>query len=953
MTAPTKSFTAIARSVSRARQHIGAILTVSSLLALAACQQIQPLSDEVGAQRLGDGSGQLSAMVTPRKSPNDKRQYRYLTLPNQLKVLLVSDPDTDKSAAALSVFRGSFHEPDSRPGLAHFLEHMLFIGTEKYPQVDSFQQYITANGGSSNAYTALDHTNYFFDIKNSAIEEALDRFGHFFIDPLLSREYVEREKNAVHSEYQMQIKDDGWRGYMVSKQALNPEHPGHRFTIGSLTTLKGDVKAELDTWFAENYSADQMGLVVLSNATLDELQALVEPLFIQIPNNNLGAKYPSVPAFTEAQLPAMIISENQKNAVRLSVSFPLPSTLPFYRTKPEQYLSNMLGDEGEGSLHSLLTQRGWIESLGVGTQSFDRNTSLMSANFELSDEGKDHVPQILGLLFAQIDILKTVEPDAWRYAEQARMAELAFQFQERGSTVGFVYQMAPRLNDYPPQDLLAAPYLMEGFEPALIKDLLARMTPNNVLVELALPNYKAPSLEPWFNVPYSLTQGPLELVVPTESELTLPTANPFLPEDLSLLAPDDNAIALAWDQPGLQLWLDTDVSFTTPRANIAIELVVPNGFNSLRDSTLASLFTRLINDELTESTYPALLAGLSYDLGATPSGISARIGGYDDKQPEFLAFILDQLLTAPLSKARFVAIKSSLIRDLQNTTKDKPYNQTLTALDNRLLSTSWKAADQVAVLENLTADQLNLWRSQQFKRVSVRGGLHGNVTKDDAEALAELLTMLLPLERINHIRPLVMQVDESAEIDLAVDHNDAALLLYVQDPDDSFDSRAKSALAGQLLRSPFFSSLRTDQQLGYVVSAGIRRMDTQSGNLFLVQSPSAGVEHIENAVIEFLQGYLAEWDTMPEEAFEQQKAGLITRLLEKDKNLNQRSARYWQSMAEENYNFDTNQQIADRVTALSKAQMKTFLEDVTQRVIGRRLLIFSDGAFKNSMSADS
>jgi secreted Zn-dependent insulinase-like peptidase len=223
-------FTRFRRLALTLAKGISALFLTSILLA-GGCQQNPSIDQATGAQDAESTPALVT--VSPRKSPNDTREYRHLTLPNQLKVLLVSDPETDKSAAALAVYRGSFHEPDSRPGLAHFLEHMLFIGTETYPEVDSFQQYITANGGSSNAYTALDHTNYFFDIKNSALAEGLDRFGHFFIDPLLSPEYVEREKNAVHSEYQMQIKDDGWRGYMVSKQALNPEHPWsslyHRF----------------------------------------------------------------------------------------------------------------------------------------------------------------------------------------------------------------------------------------------------------------------------------------------------------------------------------------------------------------------------------------------------------------------------------------------------------------------------------------------------------------------------------------------------------------------------------------------------------------------------------------------------------------------------------------------------------------------------------------------------
>ena len=139
------------------------------------------------------------------KSPNDPRSYRHKTLPNGLRLLLISDPSADKSAAALVAFRGSFHDPEDRPGLAHFLEHMLFIGTEKYPEPDGYFAFVEKHGGGSNAYTAPDHTNYFFDIQPEYFREGLDRFAHFFIAPLLDKAYVDREKNAVHSEYQMQI----------------------------------------------------------------------------------------------------------------------------------------------------------------------------------------------------------------------------------------------------------------------------------------------------------------------------------------------------------------------------------------------------------------------------------------------------------------------------------------------------------------------------------------------------------------------------------------------------------------------------------------------------------------------------------------------------------------------------------------------------------------------------
>ncbi|KAJ9061428.1 metalloprotease [Entomophthora muscae] len=68
------------------------------------------------------------------KSANDKREYHTIRLSNKMEVLLISDPEADKSAAALDVFVGSQSDPVELPGLAHFCEHLLFMGNEKYPK---------------------------------------------------------------------------------------------------------------------------------------------------------------------------------------------------------------------------------------------------------------------------------------------------------------------------------------------------------------------------------------------------------------------------------------------------------------------------------------------------------------------------------------------------------------------------------------------------------------------------------------------------------------------------------------------------------------------------------------------------------------------------------------------------------------------------------------------------
>lgn len=145
------------------------------------------------------------------------------------------------SPVTVQVRVGSLGDPDDLPGLAHFTEHMLFYASEKYPQEDEYSKFVVSmpctrasclvtqrlgcfalvhhpiafraphtrqfmhelqseNGGSTNAYTSSESTNYHFDVNQEHLEGALDRFAQFFISPTISQDGVEREVNAVDSE---------------------------------------------------------------------------------------------------------------------------------------------------------------------------------------------------------------------------------------------------------------------------------------------------------------------------------------------------------------------------------------------------------------------------------------------------------------------------------------------------------------------------------------------------------------------------------------------------------------------------------------------------------------------------------------------------------------------------------------------------------------------------------
>ena len=96
----------------------------------------------------------LCLPIVPTKSEGDDRTYRIIALPNALRCLLIHDEETDKASAAMDVGVGHWCDPPHLPGLAHFLEHMLFLGTERYPDEAEYNSFLNAHGQQPAARTA-------------------------------------------------------------------------------------------------------------------------------------------------------------------------------------------------------------------------------------------------------------------------------------------------------------------------------------------------------------------------------------------------------------------------------------------------------------------------------------------------------------------------------------------------------------------------------------------------------------------------------------------------------------------------------------------------------------------------------------------------------------------------------------------------------------------------------
>ncbi|MFY9180042.1 MAG: insulinase family protein [Venatoribacter sp.] len=902
---------------------------------------------------IGFSMFRMSQPTAVIKSPNDNAEYRQLTLANGLRVLLVSTPDTQKAAAAVSVDVGSGDDPKGREGLAHFLEHMLFLGTKPYPDPEEYQAYISRHGGSHNAFTAHQQTTYFFDIDNSAFEEALERFAPFFISPTFDATYVEREKNAVNSEYRAKYKDDFRRIYSAEKQVMNPEHGFSHFSVGSLDTLadrdNSKIRDELIQFYQNHYSADKMSLVLAGNYPLAQLESWAKHYFAAVEKRPTEART-VVPLFVPGQLPMDMNIEPIKEIRTLQFSFPLPESRSHYQNKPVSLISSLLGHEGEGSLLAFLKAKGWAEGLSAGRSLSTESENLLVVQIQLTTLGLLHIDHITQALLYYIDLMKSQPLPQYLFTEQQQLAEIMFRFQEQSRLTDRVIRLSSNLLQYPATDVIYGDYRWDTPNTDVVTPYLAQLNGNNMLRTLVAPKVTTEFLDPWYQTPIRirpLQYQPDDEFAASLTELHLPAANPFIPTDFELHNEGPQATpSLLVDTPNDQLWYYPENQFKVPKSRVLIKLEKQGQANSAKQRMLAHLYARAINDALNTYSYPASLAGLSYHLKANSQGLEITLSGYQHKLSALLERIVQQIKTTDIAEAKFDQYRESLQLMLENQLKNKPYERALGELQQWLYDPSFSEVELLEALKQISRQDLTDYAQAFSQHLALTMFVQGTLGQAQAKALHDtVLTHLAVQAPLSQEASIVQVPIGEHQLNLNLNHDDSAFLLYVQGQDNSDYSRARFALLGQILSSPYYQQLRTEEQLGYIVFATQYPQLTVPGLVFLVQSPTATPTEIYQSSQRFFDAYQERLAKLSEQEFNSFKQGLQTQLLEKPKNLGEKFAQFWREISIGRLGFDTNQAIANEIEKLTLTDIQDLYAE-TLLGASPKLFVTQGGALK-------
>ncbi|XP_043239610.1 nardilysin-like [Amphibalanus amphitrite] len=956
----------------------------------------------------GSGSGSTVCEVLPKplQSENDKREYRAIKLPNGLRALLISDlrpplesmsktkllarrsredagesdgsesenesdgEETDEkmAAAALSIGCGSFSEPDEIEGLAHFVEHMVFMGNKKYPEENSFDVFVKNSGGSTNAHTDCEQTAYYFDVNSPHMREALDRFAQFFISPLMRKDSMQRERQAVENEYLEALPNDSHRADQLLATLARDGHPMGKFTWGNMeslsesrTGLKDDcMHARLHEFWRRYYRAPYMTLAVQADQPLDTLQQWVVDIFSAVP----GCSEPR-PSFASHGLPWEPSRFHRlyriipvKDFHQLTVTWQLPSMVKHYRTRPLNYISWLMGHEGRGSILSYLKHRMWAVSLvsGNSESGFEHNSSASCyyVTVKLTDAGLQHVPDVLAAIWAYMAMLRRIGPQQRIYDEIKDIDQMSFRYQEESSPQDWVQSMADNMQSYEPEDFICGDVLLLHYDHELIASCQDAMLPTNCNIMLSSRTFEETGecqlTEPWFGTRYSEQEIPAAWLArwrdlsSLEGSFHVPEVNPFVARSFALVEPDvphTSHPRRVICRPDGELFYRRDCKFNLPRAYISARLCSDLPMQSALNYAMLDLIDNMLTHQLTETLYPAMAARLNYRLESGENGFVIRVDGFSEKLPDLMSVIIDHIANFEekvFDSDMFNMLKTEQLKAYYNWFL-KPINACKDLRLKVLKQTHWMALDKHRALLSVTEDGLRQFSRAFTSRLHLQMLVQGNMTERQAVSLFESSRSCLghqPLPPVLWPDTRVVQLPEGQTYCRAASFNTSNTNTMITNFYQWRPGTIRAACALELLMNvmeePTFDFLRTQEQLGYHVFSLMRCVHGILGFTISVntQADKFTPEHVDERIAAFLDYFVDKLSALTKSELDVVRDALIRNKQCADVSLEEEVNRNWAEICSGEYVFDRLDKESELLQSITLKEVRdVFKEAVT------------------------
>ncbi len=396
---------------------------------------------------------------------------------------------------------------------------------------------------------------------------------------------------------------------------------------------------------------------------------------------------------------------------------------------------------------SLLKSKGLINNLSAGGGISGSNFREFTVSVSLTETGLTRIDDIVAAIFQSINLIRQQGLAAWRYAEKRAVQEMAFRYQEPSRPIDTVSHMVLNMQHYSDDDVLYGDYVMQGYDEPLIRKMLGYLTPENMRLTLIAKGGKHNHQAKWYDTPYSvkpftaaqLTHWQDDFISPT---LSLPDKNPFISYELDpvlLEAPDKDKPELIQELPGFRLWHLQDTEYRVPKGVIYVAIDSPHAVESVENIVKTRVSVEMLLEAINETTYPAEVAGLSYNLYAHQGGVTLKLSGFNEKLPLLLDLVLQKFANRDFNPERFNIIKTQLLRSWTNATQNKPINRLYNVMTGILQPNNPPYEALIEALEPLEVSALPDFVTRVMSELHVEMFVYGNWQKNQTLALAETI----------------------------------------------------------------------------------------------------------------------------------------------------------------------------------------------------------------------
>jgi len=870
------------------------------------------------------------------KSPNDTREYLTYQLPNKLNIFIIYDKDTDISCASMLVKTGYMHDPIA--GMAHFLEHMLFNGTSKYPNESEFMEYTAKNGGYTNAFTAHSHTCYYYTITTECFEKSLDMFGQFFISPLIKADSVNREKEAVNSEHVKNINNDVWRTAEILLRVCNK--PYSNFGTGSNRTLHVEnIDKLVRDFYEKNYSSDIMTLFVITKLKIPHIKNVIDNIFNLVPLRKTDKI--SIPKlFKNSSVVKFVPLHNHHGLI---INWELPSYHKEPAKSPINLLLYILGHEGKHTLAYYLIQNGLIYNLEAGTRDTIGDKCILFIEMKLTNLN------VLNLIFSAInDYIQKIKIDdlQYLYNEMTTMKNYEFKYQEKRDIDNTILYHCETVANYdiPLNTILTVHYFQDTYE--VIRNELLKIIDllniNNSVILLSSNEYseECDQTDENYGIKYKIES--MNIMLESKfPEIRLPPHNNYI-------SIDNKIIDFKYSKPKYMKFDHVDLfwnptnEFKTPTVTLDICIDIPLSSLNKFIHTKLELCLNTILKEINHEMYLCNYAGYLIHITLFMAKLNIEICGYSSGIEKVCRFVLDSLLCGcKLRQEMFNSSKELMYKNCNNEKLDPPYVRINNFFNKKLSFKYYDNYDKLEALKKIKFEDIIDIMDHVLYLSRVMILVCGNCDRELAQNLGDYLNTKFVTKKIYKPNYFLLDVYNvpNNEIIIYKPENDRELnnascvYLFIDKiiyGSNNFDTNiCLTNMLDLCISTEYFDQLRTKEKFGYVVKANTFDTNDLISKYyrFLIQSPDKKPKFMIDRTRKFIRDFRINLEKLSNKEFDEIRKSCILVLMTKFNNVRELSDYLLKQMMCNYFKFDLREILCERYKKLTKYDLIQFYDN--------------------------